>query len=84
MLAAPAKEVGMGWLDKLLGRGEEAADKAQDVGGQAVDEVKEHMPGDKEDTPEDRPVTGSDAPGPGTGRDAPGPGTGSDAPGPPG
>jgi hypothetical protein len=75
MLAAPAKEVGMGWLDKLLGREEKAADqgtayepegadKPQEPGSQTVEEVQEHVPEAREEPPADRPGTGSDAPGP--------------------
>jgi hypothetical protein len=29
----------MGWLDKLLGRGEDAASKAKDAGGDAMDKA---------------------------------------------
>jgi hypothetical protein len=29
----------MGWLDKLLGRGEDAASKAKDAGGDVVDKA---------------------------------------------
>jgi hypothetical protein len=35
----------MGWLDKLLGRGEDAASKAKDVGGDAADKTGD-MAGD--------------------------------------
>lgn len=52
----------MGWLDKLLGRSDDAAAKAKDVAGDAADkaddvrhdardagEVKERLPGGSED-----------------------------------
>jgi hypothetical protein len=38
----------MGWLDKLLGRGEDAASKAKDVAGDATDKAGD-MAGDAAD-----------------------------------